>query len=482
MAAVWIARLQGEAGFSKLVAIKTMLPHLVEFVEARRMLLDEARVAARIHHPNVVAIQELDEDRGVPYVVMEWVNGLSLDRLIRASRPTAPGIAARIVADACAGLHAAHELLDDAGRSLQVVHRDISPYNVIVSLDGSVKVADFGIVKARGQLHQTTTGDVRGRVSYMAPERVRSAPIDRRADVFAMGATLHEVLTGERAFSGENDAQIIFKIAEASYRPPFESRGSVRDLFAIAARALSRAREDRFATAEEMRLALEAWLANNAPPVITSSSIAEVVREQLGPEIERRQMQLRQALKATADGSRRPASMLRGLEGNAAAPGPAMPGGEVARTPDGSASRRPRAKDSWRKTVSPAARRRVGLRTAAGVALLLAIGATAGALTASAPVRLPVATSPTASVVPPSWKDESPTAAVGASLAAEAGTLQSQPSEASHPVSSSLPSSNSSPPSKRAPIAPMLPVSFPKTGGRHPSSSAVDDAIPRNPY
>ena len=298
MAEVWMARLQGTAGFSKLVAIKMILPHLASVDEARHMLFDEARVAARINHPNVVSIQELSEEDGIPFVVMDWVDGLPLDRLVSALSPLQPAHAARIVADAALGLHAAHELVDDAGRLLHVVHRDISPFNIIVGRTGTVQVADFGIVKLRGQVHRTTAlGDVRGRVPYMAPEQITGKPVDRRADVFALGATLHEILTGELAFSGNHDAQIIYQITERGYEPPGdEAPPGAAGLFEIVSRALKRSPDDRFANAEEMRVALESWLTDHAPPVITSSTIAELVRERAGADLERRDAQLRAAL------------------------------------------------------------------------------------------------------------------------------------------------------------------------------------------
>jgi serine/threonine protein kinase len=300
MAEVWIAQLRGTAGFSKLVAIKMMLPHLASLDEARHMLFDEARVAARINHPNVVGIQELSEEQGMPFMVMDWIDGLPLSTLLHRGGPIAAAHAARIIADAALGLHAAHELVDDAGQSLHVVHRDISPFNLLLGRTGTVQVADFGIVKSKGQLHRTTTlGGVRGRVPYMAPEQVTGQAVDRRADIFALGATLHEILTGELAFPGDNDAQIIYQITERGYRAPRleeEPEDCPAGLFEIVARALQRSPVDRFATAEEMRLALEGWLAEHAPPIITSSSIAELVRERGHSEFVRRDACLRAAL------------------------------------------------------------------------------------------------------------------------------------------------------------------------------------------
>ena len=193
MARVWAARQHGQRGFQKTVAIKTILPHLAHNPEFERMFLDEARIAAGVHHPNVTEIYELGEEGHVLYLAMEWVNGDSLVHVLKgiASKQAQPielRIAARIIADACAGLHAAHELTDDDGSLLNVVHRDVSPHNIMVSLEGTVKMTDFGVAKAFGQSHQATmAGQVKGKVAYMAPEHIGGTTFDRRADIFAMG-------------------------------------------------------------------------------------------------------------------------------------------------------------------------------------------------------------------------------------------------------------------------------------------------------
>ncbi len=333
MASVWAARLGGQAGFSKLVAVKTTLPHLADVTEIRRMLLDEARIAARLHHPNVVTIYELGDEAGVPYVVMEWLNCAALDQLLSASADGPKGtpdprLAARIIADACAGLHAAHELTDDLGQALGVVHRDVSPHNILISADGAVKVADFGIVKSRGQLHLTAAGgNARGRLSYMAPEHVTGEAVDRRADVFALGCTLHEVLTGEMVFAGTNDAQVIMAITSGRYEPRPRHVERAPGLFAVVARALARAPGDRYATADGMRLALEEWLEKNAPPIATAADIAAFVRARVGPELDEREARLRDEMAAgVASLRRRPhgedAAPLRRTNPNAA---PAAP-------------------------------------------------------------------------------------------------------------------------------------------------------------
>src|SRR5690606_10938341 len=179
------------------------------------MFLDEARVAASVHHPNVCQIFDLGEDAGVLYLAMEWVNGESLARILKPPAKSGSGkreperlnarIAARIIADAAAGLHAAHELADESGQHLGVVHRDVSPQNILVSLTGNVKVTDFGVAKALGMNHEATAaGQVKGKAAYMSPEQATGGEIDRRSDIFALGIVLYEITTGQRPFHGEN--------------------------------------------------------------------------------------------------------------------------------------------------------------------------------------------------------------------------------------------------------------------------------------
>ncbi|HEY5243000.1 MAG TPA: serine/threonine-protein kinase, partial [Polyangiaceae bacterium] len=272
MARVWAARLHGQRGFSKLVAIKTILPHLAHSAEFERMFLDEARIAAGVHHPNVTEIYELGEEGHVLYLAMEWINGESLVHVVRGLggqgvQPIDPRIAARIAAEACAGLHAAHELRDDHGNPLNVVHRDVSPHNILVSVEGNVKVTDFGVAKALGQSHQATVaGQIKGKVAYMAPEIIGSAAFDRRSDVFAMGCVLYEATTGSMPFRGGNDPQVMQAILKGVYPPaPGVIRGFPLELAAIIDCALAADPRRRFGTAEQMRVALEEWLVRSGP-------------------------------------------------------------------------------------------------------------------------------------------------------------------------------------------------------------------------
>jgi serine/threonine-protein kinase len=298
MARVWAARQHGTRGFQKLVAIKTILPHLADEPEFERMFLDEARIASGVHHPNVCEIYELGEERRVLYLAMEWVNGDSFSRALRASGRTEAcdfGIAARIIADACAGAHAAHELEDEDGRKQNVVHRDLSPHNILINWDGVTKVCDFGVAKALNQLHEhTQAGQLKGKISYMSPEQVTGDPVDRRSDVFSLGCVLYEATTGKRPFRGEGEHNVMQSIVDGQFEPPSAIlRNYPRDLERIVTRALGHIPNQRFASAEHMRFALEEFLAKG--PLVSQSHVATLVRARLGEMLERRRERIKQA-------------------------------------------------------------------------------------------------------------------------------------------------------------------------------------------
>jgi len=277
------------------------------------MFLDEARVASGVHHPNVCEIFDLGEENGVLYLAMDWVNGDSLARILKpgSATPGAPKtairinarVAARIVSDASAGLHAAHELCDVNGDRLNVVHRDVSPQNILVSLDGNVKVTDFGVAKALGSAHEATmAGQIKGKAAYMAPEQASGGRIDRRSDIFALGIVLYEITTGQRPFTGENQVATLKALMEGRFDPPSALvPGYPRELETIVLRALAPDPMQRFPTADRMRVALEEWLARSGP-VVTQTQVATVVRERLGHVIEERRGQIRQMLQASNPG------------------------------------------------------------------------------------------------------------------------------------------------------------------------------------
>jgi serine/threonine-protein kinase len=300
MATVWTGRVQGKHGFERLVAIKTMHPNLAVEPAFRNMFLDEARIASRVRHPNVAAIEDLGEDGETLYIVMEWVQGDSLGRLHHAitqlGHEPIVDVCLRVVADAAAGLHAAHELRGDDGAPLGVVHRDVSPQNIMVTDTGVAKVIDFGIAKAVGRLAENTrTGLIKAKIEYASPEQARVDPCDRRADVWALGMTLYELLSGELPYRGRNDLETLQKLT--SGKPPPQLPATVpAAVSAVVMRALQHDRERRFPTAQEMGRALEAAMSGPT----SSEHVANVQRAYLASRMQERKQTLTQALAEAA--------------------------------------------------------------------------------------------------------------------------------------------------------------------------------------
>lgn len=310
MARVWAAKQHGQRGFSKLVAIKTILPQLAKDPAFESMFLDEAHLSAGVHHPNVCEIFDLGEEHGTLYIAMEWVNGEALNRIVKPPVPKGEKgvserlnarIAARIVADAAKGLHAAHELRDDSGQLVGLVHRDVSPQNILISLDGVVKVTDFGVAKALAKQQEATmAGQVKGKVAYMAPEQARGAAIDRRSDVFALGIVLYEITTALRPFAGTNELEVMKSLAAGRFDPPSAVvAGYPKELESIVLTAMSMDPDQRFPSADAMRLALEEWLAHSGP-VVSEAHVAATVRERVGRHVDERIARIRERTRVAA--------------------------------------------------------------------------------------------------------------------------------------------------------------------------------------
>jgi serine/threonine protein kinase len=295
MATVWVARMR-KVGFERLFAVKTILPELAADPSFRTMFLDEARIASRIQHPNVAELVDLGEEGGTLYMVFEWLDGDSWSKLYNAFAQNRlafpPNILLRIAADACSGLHAAHELRDEHQRPLNVVHRDMSPQNVLITNTGVTKVIDFGIAKAVGRMaEETRTGLLKGKAQYAAPEQALMQPVDRRADVWAIGTILYQFLTGRLPYEGKTDIETL--LALTSMRPPNPLPHWVPPPIAeVVMRALAPQREGRFATALELQRALEACITTPTSP----ADVALLMRMYLSERMENRRRDIEEAI------------------------------------------------------------------------------------------------------------------------------------------------------------------------------------------
>jgi eukaryotic-like serine/threonine-protein kinase len=290
MATVFLARLTGVGGFQRFVAMKRLHPHLANEKEFVEMFLDEARIAARIHHPNVVPILEVGASPVGYYLVMEYIEGDTLARLLaraaqRGKRLPIP-IALRIALDTLSGLHAAHELRDDSGSPINLVHRDVSPQNVLVGVDGIARITDFGVARAASRLTATRVGQLKGKIAYMAPEQAAGEEsLDRRADVFAAGIVIWEALAAKRLFKAENEAATLSRVMSEPV-PPLSVivPGLSVQLSGVVMRALERDPNRRFATCAQFGDALEA-AATGKERIATPRELAAYVAEVLGEEV-----------------------------------------------------------------------------------------------------------------------------------------------------------------------------------------------------
>jgi serine/threonine protein kinase len=261
MAHVWLGRFKGKHGFEKLVAVKTILPEHALDERFRSMFLDEARIASGVDHPNVAKILDLGEWRDCLYLVMEYVDGDSLSRLRRSVEKQKVDLplplALRIFADVCAGLHAAHELRADDGTLLAVVHRDISPQNVLIPVNGVSKLIDFGVAKARHRLgEETSAGFAKGKSRYMSPEQALAKPVDRRADLFAVGAMIYELFENQAPYDGPNDMARLHALINGHEITAMKHAPHAA-VEKVVLKALARDPDARFTTAGEMRAAIE---------------------------------------------------------------------------------------------------------------------------------------------------------------------------------------------------------------------------------
>jgi eukaryotic-like serine/threonine-protein kinase len=293
MATVYAVRQVGAHGFERIVVMKRVHPHLVSNREFHDMFIDEARLSSLVKHPNIVAVIDVAEEAGELFLIMEYVESVSLAQLLRTLQGellSAP-VVSRIICDVLAGLHAAHEALDLRGNAMSIIHRDVSPQNIIVGVDGTSRLIDFGIAKASSRLTPTTSGMLKGKFGYMAPEQIRQQALDRRVDVFAAGVVLHEALTSTRLFAAGDEADallgvLVREVPDPSSRVP----GLPSEMDAVVHRALARDRDERFSTAGEFAAAIEAV----CPPV-SPREIASLVARVCSDTLSERRRKLQAA-------------------------------------------------------------------------------------------------------------------------------------------------------------------------------------------
>ncbi len=289
MAEIFLARQDGIEGFSKDLVIKRILPIHADNTELIEMFLDEARIAATLNHPNIVQIFDLGRVDGEFFIAMEYVHGQDLRRICERGLTVGNFLplrhASRIIADAAAGLHYAHMQRDSQGEPLNIVHRDVSPQNIVVSFDGVVKILDFGIAKAANKIVTTRHGQLKGKYAYMSPEQVNGLEVDHRSDIFSLGTLLYEITVCTRLFKADTDVKTIKNVSEAVVTPPSQIRPEYpRDLEEIVMRSLTQDPRDRFQNGQELQEALEDFLRNNrmkTGPVQLGNYMREIFPDKL---------------------------------------------------------------------------------------------------------------------------------------------------------------------------------------------------------
>ncbi len=296
MAELFLARAAGVHGFEKLVVLKRILPQHRENDEFIRMFLSEARLAATLHHPNIVQVYDIGEDNGTCFFTMEWVQGQDLRKLVRASRKASAAIPIEhilhIVIGIAAGLDHAHDKRANDGSHLGIVHRDVSPSNVLVTYDGAVKIVDFGIAKAASAQSSTVAGTLKGKIPYMSPEQCRGQNVDRRSDVFSIGTLLWEMTTGSRLFAGDNEIAILNRVAAGDVPTPSSVRPDYpRELERIVMRALQADPATRYQNAMDLQIDLEDF-AREARLPVSPARMAKFMRELFAEEIDQAAVQL----------------------------------------------------------------------------------------------------------------------------------------------------------------------------------------------
>lgn len=449
---VYVGRLRGLLGFEQLVAIKRPHAHLLESPAIERRLLAEAKIASRFRHANVLGVRDVEAVDGEILLVMDYIEGASLAELLAVEAPAEDSetvrVGLRVVRDVCAGLQAVHDLEDEDGRPLHLVHRDVSPHNVLVGLDGVARLIDFGIAKSLDRNDQSTAeGTIKGKVAYMAPEYVQGV-VAQSNDVFSLGVVLWELSTGRRLFAADNEVATLHRLLNEPVPLVSEVAPSVGGaLDAVVARALERSPEARFSCAADLLAALEAAIAAAPALAATHADVARFVQDRAGPALAERRRRVVACLREPERDS---------ITDTVVVPPPPEPPAAAA-TPPAASPRETRP------------RPRVAAALVAGVAALSAIVALAWAAkrpTASAPAP---ENAPAASIVAASPPD---------------GAIAASPESASEPSAKPAPEPASEPVAPRdAPrSAPRKAVRPRTTAPTKPRAPADSDRPFHNPY
>jgi serine/threonine-protein kinase len=304
MAEIFLAHQMDGEGLERPVVIKRIRPHLSKHATFVKMFLNEARLAAQLNHPNIVQIHDLGKIADSYFIAMEYIFGRDMRRVIPKAEQLGIAFpmvyALRIASDVCAGLQYAHKKVDLYGNPLNIVHRDVTPENIFVSFDGTVKLLDFGIAKAANQVEQTRSGELKGKLSYMSPEQCYGKPLDCRSDIFSVGVVLYEWLTGFKLFTGESEVAVMRSITEGKiYAPSYFKADIPEPVEAILMKALEKDRERRYQSAGEMRAAIDAFL-NTYEFTPTPLHLSNFLRQLFHDELNEEQGRLKQTTSSDA--------------------------------------------------------------------------------------------------------------------------------------------------------------------------------------
>ncbi|OJH35334.1 serine/threonine protein kinase [Cystobacter ferrugineus] len=323
MAEVWRGKMFGAGGFERLVAIKRILPNIAEDDEFISMFIDEAKISVQLNHANIAKIEELGQIANNFFIAMEYIPGKDMraifDRCRKKSEPAPVPLVAYVVSKMCEGLDYAHRKKDGMGRDMNIVHRDISPQNILISFEGEVKVIDFGIAKAAGKATKTQAGILKGKFGYMSPEQIRGLPLDRRSDIFAIGVCLYEMLTGERLFVGDSDFSVLEKVRKAEVVPPSAyNRRIPESLEKIVLKALARDVDERYQYANELGDDLQRFLITSES-IFSRKDLMQYMKSTFAEDVEREKQRLQEYAEISP-----PESMLSAIEGSSS-PAPSAP-------------------------------------------------------------------------------------------------------------------------------------------------------------